>query len=176
MPAYFLTSISASTVSDIYLMYSLRNIPTSILLTVPAAGAYVWNFITPVFYPNNSGCTTSNSTLELNYTTTNKYISVTPQLHRVDLTGGTIASGTAATAQVVATPNSFTLDEPDWNPTGCTDRLMLTLSYDNSHNTQPQQCVFETNDVHSYLLTTIPHNSGDCNVLREVAQFSNFRN
>lgn len=168
MPAYFLTN-TLSEVANTYLMNPGDNGGTTLLVTCAANGTTTVDFITPEYYPNNNGETSTNGTVSIVHTVTNMNITINAQKHRVSSTGTILASGTAGTAVTTAATNTFTnLDDPTWTTTNCSDRVMLRLTFVNGNN-MTQTCTLGLDRAGTHCISSIDHNTG-CTVLRKPAQ------
>lgn len=165
MPAYFLSN-TASDVSGDNLMHAGVNVTTTQVVSLGSGATVTVDYITPVYYPNNNGETSTNGTVQITHTVNNMNITINAQKHRVSSTGTILASGTAGTAVTTAATNTFTnLDDPTWTTTNCSDRIMLRLTYVNSAmNTQ--SVTIGTDRSTTFCLSSINHNSG-CSVLRK---------
>lgn len=169
MPAYFLTNTISDLGGTTYDMNSGDNLTTTLQVTLGSGATVTYDFVTPEYYPNNNGETSTNGTVIIVHTVSNMNITISAQKHRVSSTGTILASGTAAAAVTTAATNTFTnLDDPTWTTTNCSDRVMLRLTYVNGAMTT-QNVTIGTNRSGTYCLSSIDHNTG-CSVLRKPSQ------
>lgn len=166
MPAYFLSS-TFSDVTGVYSLTSGINANTTQNVVLAAGATITIDYITPDYYPNNSGETSTNGTVQITHTVTDMNVTINAQKHRVDSTGTILASGTAGTAVTTAATNTFTnLDDPTWTTTNCSDRVMLRLTWVNTSAMTATSVTIGTDRVGTYALSSIDHNTG-CSVLRK---------
>lgn len=169
MPTYFLTN-TISDVANTRDMGQLHNEPTTLLVSLAGNTSANFDFITPEYYPNSNGQTSTNGTVVVEFTVTNMTITVVAQKHRVSSTGTILASGTAsASTAVSASPLTFTnLDDPTYTTTNCGDRIMLRLAFTNGSMTVTNSVTIGTDRIGTYAISSINHNTlPGCALLRK---------
>lgn len=167
MPAYFLSN-TLSDVANTNEMNAGSNGTTTQVVSLGSLATVTVDYITAEYYPNNSGETSANGTVQITHTVNNMNITINAQKHRVDSTGTILASGTAGTAVTTAATNTFTnLDDPTWTTTNCSDRVMLRLTYVNGAMST-QSVTIGTDRSTTFCISSIDHNV-NCSVLRKPA-------
>lgn len=177
MPTYFLTSELSDVASTNYMAGGFSaQAGTTIAISVISGTNQTLDFITPKFYPNTTGQTSTSGNVVLVFTVVNMNINLVAQKHLVSSTGTIIASGTAsASTATSASPLTFTnLDDPTTTSTNCSDRIMLRLTFSTA-NTMTQTATFGVDRTGTYAISSINHNSLGCSVLRKSQRVVSYK-
>lgn len=171
MPTYF-PSNAISDVATVYDMSNLHNTTSTIAISVISGTNQTVEFITPEYYPNSTGQTSTNGTVVLELPATNMNINVVATKVLVSSTGTQIAVGTSsASTAITNSPVTLTnLDDPTTTTTNCSDRLMLRLVFSTA-NTMTQTATLGTDRIGTYAAFSINHNTiPGCTLLRKRPQ------
>lgn len=171
MPTYFPSNV-ISDVATVYDMSNLHNTTTTIAISVISGTNQTVEFITPEYYPNSTGQTSTNGTVVIELPAVNMNINVVATKVLVSSTGTQIAVGTSsASTAITNTPTTFTnLDDPTTTTTNCGDRLMLRLVFSTA-STMTQTATLGTDRIGTYAAFSINHNTiPGCTLLRKRPQ------
>lgn len=171
MPTYFPSNVESDVAGDLD-MSNLHNTTSTVAISVINGSPQTVEFITPEYYPNSTGQTSTNGTVVLELTATNMNINVVATKVLVSSTGTQIAVGTSsASTAITNSPVTFTnLDDPTTTTTNCGDRLMLRLVFSTT-NTMTQTATLGTDRIGTYAAFSINHNTiPGCTLLRKRPQ------